>query len=590
MRLSILRPIQVFFALLPFVVSFLRDYRGFLVAGAPRKLTKPQHRRRARKLTDTMGSLGPAFIKGIQVLATREDVLPPEYTDEFKTLQDRVPPFPTKKALAILEEAWGRAPLAVLESFDEEPLAAASLGQVHRAHYRGQEVAVKILRPGVREIVDVDLRTVVRLGRLFQFFVDTPYMESFWSIMAEFRRMIFQEMDFTNEEKHANRLRENFRDEPRVIIPAIFGELTTPQTVVMEFMRGCRVDDPEALEQSHSSAREILDLMIRTYLKMTVIDGFIHADPHPGNLLVDDQGRLVILDYGMALDFGDRIKSELLGGCFALVRGDVESLVDSFYRLKMVSPETNRAVVRDAAEALLEIQLRDDFNPRMIQEVIDDILHTFHSFPLRLPQQLVYLFRASALVEGIGMRYDPHFSSIREAKPILQEMMKDVVLDSRQGWKEQAKDTANTALRTLRYGARVVARLEREELRVRVHGADMDALEGFFRSLLRRGLTGLACLALTIVGAVAAMDVDHWWPLVALVLPGVIGLLLALALPFRRKATWLPWDASEDPFMKMQVERFQERVAKAAREAGFPGDSEDDGAGGKEPGGEKSSS
>jgi predicted unusual protein kinase regulating ubiquinone biosynthesis (AarF/ABC1/UbiB family) len=531
---SIVRPIRVFFALLPFVISFVRDWQRYILWGSPRVLTAEGHARRARRLTQTLGRLGPAFIKGAQVLATREDIIPKSYTRELKTLQDRVPPFPVEQVLAIIESECGRPAGEVFDSFDREPLAAASLGQVHRAIYKGRPVAVKILRPRVVETVETDLRVVSFLTHLVHTFIDSYLVRNFWEIHKEFRRMIRQEMDFRNEEANADRFRRNLAGDHRFLIPECARELTSRRMVVFDFVEGVRVDDPEGMRRCGLSTDDLIARLIEAYVRMTIIDGFVHADPHPGNLLVTPDGRVAVLDYGMALEFSDAVRLELLRACFAVVRKNLDTLVDCFYRLDMVEPDINRALVRDAAETLLRIQLREDFTPRMIQDIADDILATFHRFPLRMPQQLVFLFRASALVEGLGMQWDPHFSGVREATPVIKRLIRQVALAPERKWVESVLEEGRAAWATFRHLRMIVERFEREEQRVRLHPADVERFEGFLGAMTRRLLVGLGALGLGLVGLGAGMVRGKWLEAAAVAVPAGAVLLLAVLLPLKR--------------------------------------------------------
>lgn len=531
----LLRPFYVFLKLLPYAISFLRDWQRYILFGSPRVLEEEEHRRRAGRITHTLAALGPAFIKGAQVLSTREDLIPKTYTDELKKLQDRVPPFPVKEALRLIEEETGRPASQVFEHFEHEPLAAASLGQVHRATYKGQQVAVKILRPGVRDLVEMDLQVVSMLIRFVHFFVDHHLVRSFWAIHLEYTRMIRQEMDFFNEEANADRLRRMFAGDDRVLIPQCHSELTTSRLVVFDFIEGGRIDDPRALASSRITPQELVARLIEIYVRMAVIHGFIHADPHPGNLLVDPEGRIVILDYGMALDFPEEVRLQMLRGCMAVVRQDLDTLVDAFYSLKMVEPDINRALVRDAAATLLKIQLRKDFHPRLVQEIADDILDTFHKFPLRMPQQLVYLFRASALVEGIGFRYDPHFSGVREATPIIKRLMREVPLEKKLDPRVLVEDFGRQIVRTTRHLVWIVERLEREELHVRLHQGDMRNLETMLTGLLRRWLLGAGAVGWAVIGFILFHMTNSWILLLSLLVPSFVIFLLCLAPPLRRR-------------------------------------------------------
>lgn len=498
------RSVHVFLALFPFVISFIRDWRGWIIGGPPRLLTRAGHKRRAIALRKTMARLGPSFIKAAQVLAMREDFLMPVYTREFKKLQDRVPSFPLRQVERLIRDNLHASIGETFERFDPQPLAAASLGQVHRARYRGEEVVVKVLRPGVQELVRTDIAVVRVLMALLAFTVDENLVRSFTAIIDEFERMIEREMDFRTEVSHAARLRENFAKDPRIRIPRFHDGLCTRGVAVLEYIDGVRIDKGQELKALGVEPAELVNLLVETYLRMAVIHGFIHADPHPGNLFVDRDRRLVILDHGMALEFDNDTRFELLGLVNAVVQRDVDAIVDGYYRLGMVDAEFNRSVLRDAAEMLLTIQITRDVTPRQMQEISQEVLATFYKFPLRLPNQLVYLLRAATLIEGIGLYYDPRFNSIRVATPVVKKLLREIAFGGDRPVKDKLTTGVKETVRTLKELSTIVHRMEREQLRIRIHEADIFELERFFNSFLRRLFTGLGLIAFVILLSIAA--------------------------------------------------------------------------------------
>ena len=531
MRLPKPRWIFVAWSLFPFLISFIRDWRGYLIVGPPRRLAPKQHHARAAAIRETLAELGPSFIKAAQVLAMREDILSPVYTKELKRLQDQVPPFPSPKVASIIRQNYGKPLEEVFDEFDKESIAAASLAQVHPAVYKGRRVAVKVLRPGVEEMVRIDLSVVRVLLGFLDMFIDPNLMRSFHAIADEFERMIKIEMDFRNERRNAARFRHNFRNDPRVHIPHFVDELTTRQIAVIEYVEGARVDRPDELAQVGMDPKEIIHLLTETYIRMVVIHGFVHADPHPGNLFIDRKKRLVILDYGMALSFADETKLELLKLVYAVVKNDIDGIVDGFYRLGMVDADINRGVMRDAAATLMSIQLKDDVTPRQVQEIAQEIIDTFYRFPLRLPDNLVYLFRASSLVEGTALQYDPRFNAVIEATPIVKRMLVEIAFRGKKPIGERAKDAAEEAVITVRELARIIHRLEREQLRLRIHEADIFEIERYFTVFLRRVLGGIGLAALAVILTMILANAG---------LPILLALVLLLIVAVFLFVTFLP--------------------------------------------------
>jgi predicted unusual protein kinase regulating ubiquinone biosynthesis (AarF/ABC1/UbiB family) len=525
------RPIHVFLALFPFVLSFVRDWRGLIFVGAPRVLDEAAHARRARRLSETFARLGPTFIKAAQVLAQREDLIPAVYTRALRRLQDRVPPFPTPLVLATIEASLGRPAREVFQRFDERPLAAASLGQVHRAAHDGREVAVKVLRPHVRELVRIDLAVVRFLLAMAAPFLDDNVMASARAVLDEYGRMMEREMDFRNERDNAARLRANLAANPGVIVPDFLDEYTTPDVVVMEFVDGVRIDDGDALRAMGFDPMEIVRRLILAYARMAVIDGFIHADPHPGNLLVDRQGRIVILDHGMTLEFDNFTRLELLAAVRAVYRRDIDTLMACYERLGLVDPGMNRGTLREAARTLLDIQLDSDASPRQVQEIARDILNTFHRFPLRLPQNLVYLLRATSLLEGIALTHNPRYHAARAALPIIRELLAELGTGAGKPWTERLVDGARSALSTGRDLLRIINRLEREELQVRLHEVDITGAERFLAAVLRRALAGIAIAFGSLIATLVCLHANRPFLLVPLLGGAAIVLLIVGLLP-----------------------------------------------------------
>lgn len=531
----LIRALAVFRALLPFLFSVIRDHRRFIVFGGPRPLTEAEREQRAAALSLGIASLGPTFIKLAQVLAMREDMFPKLYCDAFKSLQDRVPPFPYAQLRNIVEAEFGRPLEEVYDAFEPEPIAAASLGQVHRAMHRGERVAVKVLRPDVEKLVTTDL-TIMRGSLLVLRAIFRPrfYMRNLWTLIGEFARVIYQEMDFVREASQIELFRRNFEHMAHVIIPEIHQDASSRRVLTLKFYEGVRVDDTEALRAIGIDPMQLVRMLVCIYTRMVVIDGLMHADPHPGNLLVDRQGNIIILDYGMVIHFPMDVKMELLRTTIAAVRGDINTMITGFYKLRMVEPGTNFSTLRDAARTLLTINFTSDFTPRQIQRIGEDILKVFHVFPIHLPSGLVYLLRVGALIEGIGISFNPHFNGVRFATPVVRDYLKDLYLEPEGGILSRLLDYALKILEFFSGLSQVVSRAEREELHVRMHRVDMYEIEGYFAALQRRILFGMFAVAIAIVSGMIYVRFERTQIIVAGI--GIVVLIFAglIAVPARQ--------------------------------------------------------
>jgi predicted unusual protein kinase regulating ubiquinone biosynthesis (AarF/ABC1/UbiB family) len=488
-----MRAFVVFFRLLPFVLAFVRDRRRWIVVGRPRRITPEQHKRRAKKLVATIAGLGPTYIKLSQVFAARADIVPEPYLEQIGTLTDNVPQLAPGVAERVIREELGQDVGVLFDRFDPVPLAAASLGQVHRATHHGREVVVKILRPGVEELVRQDLDIAFRLLFVVNLLAPNHHTRALSSIVGEFARRIDDELDFREEAKYAESVRRNFVAVPAVVIPEVIPGFTRRRVLVLEFVEGTRIDRlQERLANGSLDLHGVLTTLSEAYLKMMLEDGLFHADPHPGNLLVDAQGRLVLLDFGMVLRVEPEMRSRLIRTVVAASRQDVDGVINGFYALGILDPDVDRGTVRDAAERLMALSLEDDISPRQVQRFVERVLQTFYEWPLILPSDLVYFGRAAVLIEGIGHRYDPNFNMVRIARPAVIRFAGRFLEGAVKG--EPAArivDWAQDATMAARAIRDLVRRLEREELRVRSHPRDALEMQRFVKTQVRRLLLSL---------------------------------------------------------------------------------------------------
>ena len=542
-----MRVLVVFIRLFPFVLAFLRDRRRFLLFGRPPRRDDERHRRRAVRLTATVADLGPAFIKLAQVFAARADILPEPYLSAIGTLTDQVPPLLPGVAETVIREELEDDPARIFDRFDAEPLAAASLGQVHRASFHGREVVVKVLRPGVEEVVRRDLDVSFRILFLLNLLFPGHQVRAITAIVSEFSKRIADELDFREEARNAATLRRNFATEPRVVVPEVVGDLTRRRVLVLEYVEGTRID---RLQQRLDAGELRLDALMTTlaemYIKMMLEDGVFHADPHAGNLLVDPEGRLVLLDFGMVLQVERETRRRLVGAVLAAARQDVDGLINAFYELGILDPDVDRGTVRDAARSLMAITIREDVSSRQIQQLVQEVLQTFYEWPLILPSNLVYFGRAAVLVEGIGLRYDPDFNALAVARPVVARSAGRLI----QGVLEQdprARITdwtqeAIAAVRTLRD---LVRRVERDELRVRSHPRDTLELQRFLAQQVRRALLALFAFTVAMITSVLYLATRR----LTILVPGLLlafGMFLVIFLlpghlfqnPLRFRRKW----------------------------------------------------
>src|SRR5882724_3544299 len=414
---------DLFFYLLDRFIRVLRFliFRG--AEGSSRKETRLAQQ--ALWLRKSLTDLGPTFIKIGQTLGTRADLLPLAYVKELATLQDNVPAFPTAEAFARIEAELGKNLAECYAEIDNEPIASASLGQVYRARlFSGEEVAVKVQRPDLERIISFDVAILYRLIKLMNRFFPKANENADWEgMLREFYATVFEEMDYVKEARNADRFRYNFRTWRAVRVPKIYWTHTRAKVLTLEFIRGTKVVDIEALRARRISPVKVNRLLVRTYLKQLLEDGFFHADPHPGNLLVMDSGHLAFFDFGMVGRITPKLQSQMIDAFFHVVGRDVHGLGQDIINLNFLKPGVDAETVRPVVEKLFKVYLNLKLGEVKFKELTYDLAEVIYEYPFRLPAKFTYIMRALMTLEGIGIVTDPEFSFFETAKPYAKEFM-----------------------------------------------------------------------------------------------------------------------------------------------------------------------
>jgi predicted unusual protein kinase regulating ubiquinone biosynthesis (AarF/ABC1/UbiB family) len=405
---------------------FTRALRYLVFRGADGSAKKQARLvKQAAWLRESLIDLGPTFIKIGQALGTRADLLPLEYVKELATLQDQVPAFPTADAFARIESELGRPLHECYPEIDSEPIAAASLGQVYRARLAtGEEVAVKVQRPDLEETIKIDIAILFRLVKLTNRFFPRANENADWEgMLREFHTTIHEEMDYVKEGRNADRFRYNFRTWRAIRVPKVYWSHTNTRVLTLEFIRGTKVVDIEGLRANGISAVKVNRLLIRTYLKQLLEDGFFHADPHPGNLLVMDSGHLAFFDFGMVGRITPQLQAQMIDAFFHVVARDVHGLGQDIINLNFLKPGVDPETVRPVVESLFTHYLNLRLGDVNFKELTYDLAEVIYEYPFRLPANFTYVMRALMTLEGIGVVTDPGFSFFETAKPLAREFM-----------------------------------------------------------------------------------------------------------------------------------------------------------------------
>lgn len=418
-----LRLLRILISFALFGVRAFANSRDWL--GRKREKTAAQRHQEGALLREKFLRLGPTFIKTGQTLATRADLLPIEYIQELSSLQDEVPPFPAATARQIIEAELQVKIPDIFMSFEDQPIAAASLGQVHRGQLRtGQTVAIKVQRPNLAAQIDFDLRVLRRIARFASRYPNLVRGVDWQGTIDEFGAHIYEEMDYSAEVRNAEVFRRNFSKWPNVYVPRIYDIFSTRRVIVMEFIEGFKVTDIEGLEGAGRNPHGIVKLLAQTYLKQLLEDGFFHADPHPGNLRVMPDGRLAFFDFGMVGRLPVELQSQLINAFFHIVERDVPGLVEDMVRLGFIelSPEDEarfKPIIEGLFDRYLSLKLRDV----NFKELLFDLAHVIYEFPFRIPASFTYIVRAVMTLEGIGTQVDPNFNFFEVARPYAKRFM-----------------------------------------------------------------------------------------------------------------------------------------------------------------------
>ncbi len=375
-------------------------------------------------LKEQLITLGPTFIKIGQSMGTRADLLPLPFVVALGELQDNVPPFPNEVAFARIEKDLGRKINEIYAEFELEPVAAASLGQVYRARlFTGEEVAVKVQRPNLEAVIKGDIGILRSVAKFAERFPQLNENADWSGMLREFDVTIHEEMDYEAEGRNAERFRDHFKNWPNVHVPKIHWNATTSKVLTMEFIHGTKVTDLAELERLTVSPEKVNRLLIKTYLKQLLEDGFFHADPHPGNLLVMPDGRLAFFDFGMVGRITPQLQAKMIDAFFHVVSKDPGGIAQDLIDLDFLKPGTNPNIVRPVVEKMFQFHLNLKLKDVNFKELTYDLADVMYDYPFRLPSNFTYIMRALMTLEGIGIITDPEFNFFETAKPFAKEFM-----------------------------------------------------------------------------------------------------------------------------------------------------------------------
>jgi len=445
---------------------------------------KKDNRRRAQAswVRETFLELGPTFIKLGQLFSTRADLFPVEYVEELSKLQDRVPAFSYEQSQEIIEQDFGKTVDQLFRNFDPIPLAAASLGQVHKAQLRsGTEIVVKVQRPGLKKLFEIDLAILKGIARYFQNHPTWGRGRDWLGIYDECCRILWLEIDYLNEGRNADTFRRNFRSCDWVRVPRVHWQYSSPRVLTLEYVPGIKISNYEALEASGLDRRKLANMGAEAYLLQLLNDGFFHADPHPGNIAVSPEGKLIFYDFGMMGQITSNLREKLMQTLFGIAQKDADRVVKSLVDLGALTPTGDMGAVRRSIQYMLDHFMDKPFEEQSVAAISDDLYEIAYDQPFRFPATFTFVMRAFSTLEGVGKGLDPEFNFMEVAQPFAMQLMSETNLSETTNslfneFGRQAAQVSSTALGLPRRIEDTLDRLDQGDLRMRVRATETDRI------------------------------------------------------------------------------------------------------------------
>ena len=439
------RTIHVFIKLVPVILALRKD-RILWISQEGKDIDEKRFQRNAQRILNTCISLGPVFIKFGQWLSSRADILPQPYLEELSKLQDSVPAVSFEKVRPIIEEDIGKIE-EKFDKLDQNSLSGASLGQVHLAIKNGQQVIVKVRRPGIEKQVERDLKVLMKIIPFAMKFVDPNLRFSIIPIMKQFAESIHEEMDYSKESENLKKIKKNMEAYDNVVIPEVHDDYSTKNVLTMEYIPGIKVTNIEELDKKGIDRQKLVIDVHKVFFTMLLRHSIFHADPHPGNISVRDDGTLILYDFGMIGRLNNETRLRLVRLYLALVEKNPPRTVNAMDELGMLAPDFNREVIEQGINMSIKSMYGKKPDEMEVEALMTLANKTMSKFPFKLPKHLALYLRMSTIIEGIYHTHKVDFKFIKVLKQILEEesLIKDAYIEEiKHSFKRFAKTLDDT--------------------------------------------------------------------------------------------------------------------------------------------------
>jgi ubiquinone biosynthesis protein len=489
---------------------------------------------RGERIRLALEELGPIFVKFGQALSTRRDLLPADIADELEKLQDRVPPFPGTEARAIVERAYGRPVTEVFAEFDETPLAAASIAQVHAARLRsGEEVVVKVIRPGVRELIERDLEVMHALAQLVLDFASEGRRLRPTEVVDEYEKTIFDELDLMREAANAAQLKRNFAGSDLLHVPAVYWDYCRPDAMVMERIRGVMISDFEGLRAGGANIQRLAENGVTIFFTQVLRHNFFHADMHPGNIFVQledpDYPKYCAVDFGIMGTLTARDQHYLAENFLAFFDRDYRRVAQLHVDSGWVPADTRVDELETAVRTVCEPIFNKPLAEISFGQVLLRLFEVARRFQMTVQPQLILLQKTLLQIEGLGRQLYPQLDLWKTAQPVLREWASDRL--SGRNLADQLRRQLPDLSEALRMLPQVLLHAVQQasagEFRIRVEQSGVETLRREIQTSARRRDTTLVGAA-TLLGGIVWLAVSmNPWPGVVLCGAGLLAVILS---------------------------------------------------------------